>query len=433
MPLRRRMGNNLWPIGRLVLAVCLMLGLAAGPQPRAGETVQVRLPRPASLAPRIRFWRDVFARYSVRDFVVHDRDKPWRVYGVFHMPGEGEPSPAQVAEIDRSLKRDYGAILKRLATGAKPASAGGRRVAAEFAGEPLKAYAQAADNIRIQQGLRERFHRGLLRSRHYVPMMKRVFRRFGVPTDLVTLAAVESQFHPGARSPAGALGIWQFMRTTARRFMRVSRHRDDRLSPYRSTVAAAKLLLYNYRTLGSWPLAITAYNYGAGGTARAAEQCGTSIARIIREYDGPGFGFAVQNYYAEFLATLELYREASRYFAGYRHAPAEDDGGAPPAPGRYRVRRGDTIYGIAHAYHASASSLMRANHIRRARSLRIGTVLRVPGAGHRARPRYRVRRGDTLYAIGRRYGVSVDSLKEANSVDNARGLQIGTVITIPGV
>jgi peptidoglycan lytic transglycosylase D len=432
MPLRRGTGDNLRLIGRVVLVLCLVLGFTVGPQPRASETTQVRLPQPAALTPRIRFWRNVFARYSIRDFIAHDRDEPWRVYGVFHLPGEGEPSPAQIVEIDRSLERKYSAILKHLASGAAPASADERQVAAEFADNSPKAYAQAADNVRVQEGLRERFRGGLLRSRHYLPMMKRVFRRFGVPTELVTLAAVESEFHPRARSPAGALGIWQFMRATARHYMHVSRHRDDRLNPYRSTVAAAKLLLYNYRMLGSWPLAITAYNYGAGATARAVDQCGTSIARIIREYDGPGFGFAVQNYYAEFLAALEFYREASRYFSGYRHAPIEDQDGTP-ALARYRVRRGDTMWSIAHANHLSAASLMRANHIRSARSLRVGALLRVPGTSRDARQRYTIRRGDTLYAIGRRYGVSVDSLREANNVDDARVLQVGTVITIPGV
>ena len=65
----------------------------------------------------------------------------------------------------------------------------------------------------------------------------------------------------------------------------------------RETEAAAKLLRSNYETLGDWPLAITAYNYGTAGTARAAEQCGSDYCKILKTYNGPHFGFAVKNYY----------------------------------------------------------------------------------------------------------------------------------------
>ncbi len=81
------------------------------------------------------------------------------------------------------------------------------------------------------------------------------------------------------------------------------------------TEAAANLMLYNYRLLGSWPLAVTAYNHGPGGLRRAQEQLGTSdIAVIVKRYQGATFGFASRNFYVAFLAALEVDRNAEKYF-----------------------------------------------------------------------------------------------------------------------
>src|SRR5207302_11218895 len=121
----------------------------------------------------------------------------------------------------------------------------------------------------------------------------------GMPSELALLPLVESGFVCGARSSAGAVGIWQFTRSTGRQFMNVSRYRDDRLDAMRATHGAADLLRSNYATLGDWALAITAYNYGTNGMARAASVYGTDFGRIVQSYDGRSFGFASKNYYPE--------------------------------------------------------------------------------------------------------------------------------------
>src|SRR5690606_34483740 len=92
-------------------------------------------------------------------------------------------------------------------------------------------------------------------------------------------------------------------------FMRVSHHIDERNSPYKATHAAAKLLSSNFRLLKSWPLAITAYNHGPGGMQKAVRTVGSNnIDTIIRNYEAPAFGFASRNFYAEFLAARNVYR-----------------------------------------------------------------------------------------------------------------------------
>lgn len=280
---------------------------------------EVAFPRPAEVEPNVQFWVKVFADYSYRDFIVHDRDDLSRIYQVMHLPGDGCPSASDVEWTNAYLKAKYTAILNHLATGAQPSTYEERQVAALFPHASPSAYALAAQNLRVQQGLRERFREGILRSRHYLPTMERIFREAGLPAELVTLAEVESGFYPGARSSAGAVGIWQFTRSTGKQYMRINSRYDERLNPLRETEAAAELLRYNHDVLGTWPLAITAYNYGTGGMARAAETYDRDYSRILRDFDGPHFGFAAKNYYSEFLAALQIYDHEDQYFPGIEY------------------------------------------------------------------------------------------------------------------
>jgi membrane-bound lytic murein transglycosylase D len=341
-------------IGRFAIVALLATVCASG---GAFAAAELSFPRPASIEPSIKFWVDTFSSYGQRDFVIHDRDHVWRIYQVMHIPGEGLPAREEADGIDDYLKVKYAGILNRLATGQPPASPEERRVAALFQGEPTSAYALAAQNLRVQQGLRERFQEGLLRSRYYRPTMERIFRSAGLPPELVTLAEVESGFYSRAKSSAGAVGIWQFTRSTGREYMRITRYHDDRLNPTAETEAAAKLLRSNYDTLGNWPLAITAYNYGTGGMAEASSEYHGDYAQIVNSYAGTHFGFASKNYYPEFLAALQIHRYEDQYFPDLKYAEAP----APPpvrtdfAPRRL-ARRSQGIH------HVATKHIHRAHH-----------------------------------------------------------------------
>jgi membrane-bound lytic murein transglycosylase D len=207
--------------------------------------------------------------------------------------------------------------LNRLATGAAPADAEEQRVTNLFRGQTYPNYAAAAQNLRVQEGMNEEFHDSLVRARLYLPHIQSVFRSFGLPEGLAILPTVESGFHQYARSKAGAMGLWQFTRSTGKQYMTVNGRHDDRLDPERETEAAAELLLHNHELLGDWPLAITAYNYGTGGMMDAIESTnGGDYAEILRRYEGPHFGFASKNYYPEFLAALQVYNNREAYFPG---------------------------------------------------------------------------------------------------------------------
>ena len=169
---------------------------------RAQRVFGNHAPIPASgcdSQPSVDFWVNVFTKYSENDFVVVDRDNVSRVYHVFHLPGDGQPTRTDIDWANEYLKTKYSDILNRLAT-RPPADDEEREIAAMFKGEPPSAYAAAAQNIRVQEGLREQFHEGLLRSRYYTPSMERIFRSAGIPPELVTLAHVESGFHSASRS-----------------------------------------------------------------------------------------------------------------------------------------------------------------------------------------------------------------------------------------
>jgi len=101
-----------------------------------------------------------------------------------------------------------------------------------------------------------------------IPRLKRVFQTEGVPQELVWLAEVESTLNPRARSPAGAVGLFQFMPATAQEYGLRTSPLDERRHPEMSARAAARYLKNLYRQSGSWPLALASYNCGAGRVRR---------------------------------------------------------------------------------------------------------------------------------------------------------------------
>lgn len=269
-------------------------------------------PRPELLQPNVQFWKQVYTEYGVGDFVLHDRENLGLIYEVVRVnerASQGRAAALAQPQIDRARAK-YETILAGLAQGASPETLGpeGQRVASLW-GCPCEAerLLKAAGNIRVQQGLREKVDEGLHRAKGLLPRILPILRRHDVPVELAALPLVESTFNPRAESKAGAVGLWQFMRGTAKRYMKVTRKRDDRRDPIRATEAAARFLRHNYEALGSWPLAIVAYNHGSAGIQAASAVVGSrAIEDIIARYAGPRFGFASRNFYAEFLAALEV-------------------------------------------------------------------------------------------------------------------------------
>jgi membrane-bound lytic murein transglycosylase D len=160
--------------------------------------------------------------------------------------------------------------------------------------------------------IRGRFEQWLLRLSRYRPLVETIFTEFHLPSDLVYLSLVESGFNPYAYSRARATGPWQFMKGTAKLYgLRVDQYVDERRDPIKSTVAAARYLRDLYDLFGAWPLAMAAYNAGEGKVMRALHKAQVesfseiSKTRLIRR--------ETKEYVPRFMAATIIARNPDRY------------------------------------------------------------------------------------------------------------------------
>jgi hypothetical protein len=308
--LPRGSGHHIIPPMKRLLLLCILLLLA-----RFATAADTLLPRPPELEPDVQFWIRVYTQVSTNEGLIHDQHRLSVVYETLHFDADMPSSERAQGGFEREARRGD---PRHLARGEEPRDDDDRRVRKLWGDDATPAQLEeAASDVRFQLGQSDRFRAGLVRSGAWEPHIAEVLANLGLPAEIAALPHVESSFDPYAYSKVGAAGLWQFMRSTGRRFLRIDAAVDERLDPYRETEAAAQLLSYNYRLLGSWPLAITAYNHGAEGVRRARELLGTDdIVRIVRDYHSPSFGFASRNFYVSFLAALSIAQDPEKYFGG---------------------------------------------------------------------------------------------------------------------
>lgn len=255
---------------------------------KSTEAQESPFPIPEGLAGAVEFWKQIFSRYDFNDVVLFDPLDPEKIYSVLRVP-ENEQGRAQVSKERARIAADYDLV-------------------------------DDETRIRSQRGAKNHFIEGLKISGRYMAEMQKIFREDGLPAELAYLPLVESSFNIRARSSVGAVGMWQFMLATGKKFMRIDAAVDERRDPMASTRAAARLLKQNYQILGNWPLAITAYNHGTEGMFRGSKAVQSdNLVDLIRGYQSPTFGFASKNFYAEFLAVVEIAGNSENYFPFLRH------------------------------------------------------------------------------------------------------------------
>jgi len=331
------------------------------------------------LESRVDFWKKVYTQYGENDVIIHDRVHPNLIYDIASRSDQTE----KIAGVQQALDE-----ISRSLANSQQLSLTAQQVRDSIlaSGLPLTASSigDLRDNVHTQVGIKERFRQGVIRSGRYVETFQGIFEKQGVPGDIALLPLVESSFENRALSNAGAAGIWQFTRGTGRIYLNVNRKVDERLDPAKAARAAARLLHDNYMALGSWPLAITAYNHGRAGMLRAQSEVGPEITKIIEDYRGPLFGYASMNFYAEFIAALDVYRNYEQYFGEL----ALDKPSTRPEPSVVKV---------------AAKSTAKA---------------RVQTAKASTTDKYKVQKGDTLADIAQRFGVSVRELMDTNNLRN---------------
>ncbi|OYV82142.1 MAG: lytic transglycosylase [Acidithiobacillus ferrivorans] len=348
-------------------------------------------------------------------------------------------------------------------------------------------------------------------SRPFLYYVVSAIAQRGLPMELALLPAIESGYNPKAYSPAAAAGLWQFIPGTARNFgLQNTRYGDPRLSLTASTNAALDYLSYLYNYFGgNWLLAIASYNAGQG-TVSAAIQQNVAAGKPTDFWD-LDLPEQTENYVAELLALAQVIKNASAYHVSlpvipnashiavvttpksvalnvaanlmnmpvselrrlnaglsYGVAPADYQlvvpkgkagalktalltmpqevathsiaaPAAAPRLSHITLRRGETLWHLAQRAGVSITNLKRWNHIRSARDLRVGQRLVVYGASGLRHAIYaqnsqplRVRPGNTLSQLAQRAGVSVHDLMRWNHIRSARDLQVGEILHIRG-
>ncbi|MBP7148727.1 MAG: transglycosylase SLT domain-containing protein [Acidobacteria bacterium] len=457
--------------GRLVASVVLLrvvlscpaLAQQAAPPPAdgapAGGTI-AEIGTPGALAPdafpfpeelreQVQFWQKVYAAWSLRQVALHDDRHLGLVYRVVDLPGPaGDVYTDSQREFVRRQKDHLAAELRQLEHKRRagheltPAETELAERIAAAAGED--GWVGASSRVRSQRGLRERFRRGVEIANRYDAAFREVFRARGLPEDLALLPHVESSFQAAARSSAGAVGLWQFTRGAGKRFLVLGAAIDERLDPVASAAGAARYLERAYSLLGDWALALTSYNHGVEGMQKARAEFGTDFARIVREYEGPQFGFASRNFYAEFLAAREIARAPGLFFEGELQLE-------PPLDHDVVVLdRAASVARIASRYKVPAKKLAALNPAWSRKALRgaalvpagtrvwlpagtLAPAAQVAAPAPAAAPRVHVvRRGDTLSAIARAHGVRLEELLAVNGLTKRSVLRPGQRIKLPG-
>ena len=263
----------------------------------------------------------------------------------------------------------------------------------------------------------------------------------GLPACLEYLPVIESEYKPTAKSRSGALGIWQFMENSIYPFLEKNEWVDERLDPWKSTDAAIEKLKDNYKWFNDWSLALAAYNYGAGGISRLiARAGGTDDFWYLSENNYLTSQTAL--YVPKFLAVAELVTNETCYGLEFPKITDSD----MLTWDEITVTKSIPLQALADALQLDTSILQFLNPalLRGRTPPATEYQLRVPaGTGEEAAEAvsrmelpsyeltYTVVKGDTLWGISRRYGLTVQDLCEANNIAENAILPIGKVLYVP--
>jgi len=370
----------------------------------------------------------------------------------------------------------------------------------------------------FQTNRRKEMTRWLQRSGRYLPLLREILAEEGLPQDIAYLSMIESGFNPDAYSRARAVGLWQFIYSTGRLYgLKRNEWVDERKDPIKSTRAAAKHLKDLYNIYNDWNLSMAAYNCGAARVTRQFNKTPDIdywdmtlppetrsyvpffMAALIIAKEPELFGFENIAYEEPFefeeaevhpytslskaakcagvdvdeLRALNVELSRDRTPAGkemyalkipvgtterfaQEYARLEIEKYVPPKVSAYKVKKGDTLSGIARKFNISLTSLMRENNLKNQHRLSIGQSLRIPGGAKdievssepamevASRPlrqnvsaesgdadTYTVRKNDTLSLIADKFKTSVANLQELNDMGRSTRIYVGQQLNVP--
>jgi len=244
---------------------------------------------------RVQFWVDIYSKYTTAQGVFHNTSTPNLIYGKIDF----------TSILNNSVLSDY---EKNHQIELKTLNARNKIISIYKI--------KNKNQVRLQMGLKDRMQKAFYFSGKYLPMMEKIFKDKNIPTELTRIVFVESSFNVFAQSKVGASGLWQIMPSVGRAEGYLQKYYDKRNHPYYSTLLAANILKQNYSALKNWPLAITAYNHGLTGVRRMKAKVGSDQMSQLIDSDQKtqSWGFASENFYACFLAVLQVEKKASNLF-----------------------------------------------------------------------------------------------------------------------
>ena len=340
-----------------------------------------------------------------------------------------------------------------------------------------------------------RFLRFLRNGAKYQATIERIFDDYGLPKELFFVGLIESGYYLGAKSRASAVGPWQFIRDTGKRYgLTIRGGVDERRSIVKSTQAAALYFQDLYNIFGDWELALSAYNAGEYGVVRRIRKAKTrdyyelSAKKVLPK--------ETRHYVPKVLAAMKIVQnpqkygitlpkpQADRYLNTkevtlkrrvsldhlvkktgvpkstilalnpdlyWRTIPYVRNGLTVYLPNKnykaieeintrerfvasstsYKVKRGDNLSKIAERFNVGLSDLKRANNIGRSSIIRVGQRLNIPGEGSQYQ-NYKVRRGDNLYSIARKNHTSISKILKLNNL-RTRTIYPGQSLKLPAM
>ncbi|MDH5327148.1 MAG: LysM peptidoglycan-binding domain-containing protein [Gammaproteobacteria bacterium] len=432
-------------LSRVLLLFCISAifpALAADPD---------LFPRPPEIEADVRFWVKVFTEADTTQGFIHDDRYLGVIYEKINVP-QGIKRRAKQKYIEDRKDR-FEKILNTLASGKRSGLSQDEKRVLDLWPENVdnNTLKTATKHIRFQLGQSDKYLAGLKRSGAWRDHIIKTLDDMGLPREIASLPHVESSFNPKAYSKVGAAGLWQFTRSTGRRFMRVDHVVDERMDPFKASVAAARLLENNYSVTGTWPLALTAYNHGAAGMRNAAQSMGTTdITTILRKYKSRSFKFASRNFYVAFLAAVEVEHNAEKFFGKVQlNPPIVDE--LVSVPGYMNVTDISKALGLSVSYLQQKNPGLRPlvwrkqKYVPKGYEIRIGkndmpadvVTLQSKLKASRLFARqkrdiyHKVRRGQTLSNIARRYGVQIRDLMAVNNLRSRHRIRVGQRLRLP--
>jgi membrane-bound lytic murein transglycosylase D len=291
------------------------------------------------------------------------------------------------------------------------------------------------------------FERFMIRSSRFLPHIKKVFTDRGIPEEIAYLCMVESGGNPNARSHAGAVGLWQFIPGTGRRYGLIQNAWiDERRDPYKATYAASDYLLKLYGDFGDWHLAVAAYNAGEGKIGRAVRGTGAKDFFELCRLDGcleerARLKEETRDYVPRLIAFAKIMRNLDRL--GFSKPTPDMAWNLSPLtvpPGTnltalatHTGLNWEEFSGMNPAFRRTSSppNMQSTAYVPPGRLT--DAVNFTASREARAAPDgrdYTINKGDTLASIAKRHKASVAAIREANGFDQLPS--IGTVIIVPG-